>query len=81
MLGTQCCEVFARLVVIAELATGLRKLYGGRPAAGPVRFVALFTAAPLHVAAVEARLRKGGLAVLAGAYPQLQALAAEVVAP
>lgn len=52
-----------------------------RPAAGPVRFVALFTAAPLHVAEVEARIRKGGLDSLARAHRHLQSLSAELVAP
>jgi hypothetical protein len=50
-----------------------------RSAPGPVRFVALFTAAPLRVADVEARIRSGGLDALARAHPQLQALSAELV--
>ena len=51
-----------------------------RAAAGPVRFVALFTAAPLRVAEIEARVRAGGFDGLARAYPQLQALSAVLVA-
>lgn len=50
-----------------------------RPAAGPARFVALFTTAPLRVAEVEARVRAGGLDALARAHPQLQTLSAELV--
>lgn len=53
------------------------------PAPGPMRFVGVFSKAPLRVSEVEASLRSGGLPALSRAHPdaEVQWLQAELVAP